>query len=311
MSAQPSAAASPAPSAGSANIFGQETFEKKATPSAGWTFIGKDGTETELNKGSEDKDPSQRSRSPRATSKATLIDGKDAKKGDDKKDKTGTGSEASTAASAAPAGAQHGGKSGRRRGDDQVIEGIAKLSLNTAQRLREVENAVIESWVFPSDHQIIKALADTGKRYHDLCAGKTDHKYGPPHVHKWGTLMRCLQEAKPPSDSRHDIIVAFEVVYAHYQQLEKFDLEDMAELCRHCRTKTCREQKDKVARTRLFYAVNTSCSIGPRMAHRPIDLDMAVKLMLQQAGGTKSLGPAPPSMLEKQVGNWLATSKSD
>ena len=66
----------------------------------------------------------------------------------------------------------------------------AKVTLNTAQRTRDLENCYLNI-VMSDDTEVTKCMAAAGIDYSKEVEGKTpeQHGRGPPHIHKYGALQ--------------------------------------------------------------------------------------------------------------------------
>ena len=103
------------------------------------------------------------------------------------------------------AGGKGKGKKGKRQNEgaeameeDEVMydmsDRLIKMSLNSAQRIRELEGAVMRSMAIQKDSPIDKRLAEAGTDYNHAAQGHPGHGKGPPHIHIWSALMDSVLE---------------------------------------------------------------------------------------------------------------------
>ena len=77
--------------------------------------------------------------------------------------------------------------------DPELLEEVAKLALNTAQRGRAMEGVLFTYWIVPRNHEIVEAMDGKGREYATAVEGKADeHGFGTPDIHTWAALIKFL-----------------------------------------------------------------------------------------------------------------------
>ena len=65
--------------------------------------------------------------------------------------------------------------------DPELLEEVAKLALNTAQRGRAMEGVLFTYWIVPRNHEIVEAMDGKGREYATAVEGKAgEHGLGTP-----------------------------------------------------------------------------------------------------------------------------------
>ena len=81
--------------------------------------------------------------------------------------------------------------------EDQVQEMLMKLSLQTAQQVREHSGVLLTTFLMPSTLSPIQSSLEKGQQYSQavqaLPKGES-HSYGPPHVHKLLAFLPALHK---------------------------------------------------------------------------------------------------------------------
>lgn len=192
----------------------------------------------------------------------------------------------------------------------EMVELTAKISLNNAQRQRDLEAFLIENWTLPADHHIVKSMNEAGAKYAAAVEGKgADHPYGCPHIHKWKAMVAAAINEElwdpplpvagmeaPPIQQQ-----AVTKLIAHQKDLDKLSVDLVGELVGLCRTKSKLEKKDQAKEVRIFFVIDPASCAGPQLATSALDVEVAMKVVLEAKGAKKAIGPVPPSMMEKRL----------
>ena len=75
---------------------------------------------------------------------------------------------------------------------------LIKLSLNSAQRVRELEGAVMRCMAIKKDSHLDHRLHEAGTDYNEAVQGNPGHGKGPPHIHIWMALVEGVIETGTP-----------------------------------------------------------------------------------------------------------------
>eukprot|EP00969_Alexandrium_andersonii_P191211 8446160-Alexandrium_andersonii.AAC.1 len=71
---------------------------------------------------------------------------------------------------------------------------MAKLNLQNAQRIRELEGAVFMVALGPKDSPLLVAANEAGRAYHEAAEKSKEHGLGAPHVHKFIASLQVMLE---------------------------------------------------------------------------------------------------------------------
>ncbi len=181
---------------------------------------------------------------------------------------------------------------------------MGKLALNTAQRQRDVEGCIIENWTIEEEHMIPKAMAKTGELYAHRKREEAMEVDGQPHIHKYMAMIETMVEwGKAKQDQTEDLKKALIIITTHGEDLGKLASDQVAEIISMCKVKTRNDRPGRQKEVRILFNINLT-STG-RTSVSEVDVLKAVKVVLSSAGGTRSNGAVAPSILERNVSNWV------
>lgn len=185
-------------------------------------------------------------------------------------------------------GARGGGGAGAGgRNSDEVrslLEAVAKLSVATATDLREVQGIAYRTYLLPAQHALVAAMQAAGKAYHEEAArDPRGHSLGPPHIHVWLALVRCLLSPDMRKQLSEEVVAKLENYWQ--SQVVGRPREQVEFQVRHCRLKPAYKE----IQFKLTLATDF-----PELA----DL---LHTALGQAGATVKGGAAPAGPLEREA----------
>lgn len=192
-------------------------------------------------------------------------------------------------------GAASRGMSAANKREGVVMQNVAILALTTTQRVHDLEDIMIKSWLFEADQAILAALRQVGQKY-SWARGPTTNC--PPHIHEWASMVGTLVATQPPDESSH-LATAHRIFGNHLDQLNKFSSAQVAE----CRTKSCRSQDIREDPTSSFCALNHTATVAAGFEFKFADIEFPTKTMLRHTGCMESICAPPPITLEKVVGD--------
>lgn len=211
--------------------------------------------------------------------------------------------------------AKSGQPGGPEEGDAHIrfVNDVARLSLNTAQRERELE-AKLPSSVMNADHPLALALDVIGRNYaKDIREGGENHGKGPPHLHKGQGVLMFLQVANqqhPPPERYQKFVKAIEQTLKDLATMTPSEAELVFSTCR---MKSMIDKPGKTSTVRLHFSSDTMVDLtgsGPQTAMdlgNRVPLEEAVRTLLRFHEIKQMSGPPGPTMTEKRVSNSLST----
>ena len=122
----------------------------------------------------------------------------------------------------------------------------AKLSLNTAQRTRDLENELLNV-VLEDSSPVVQEMAAAGVQYSKEVEGKTpeQHQKGPPHLHKFAAMMEVLEKEAKKLPDQGPIEPVMQVAAATILKMTEawagLDLWQANDLVRICKVRSCIE----------------------------------------------------------------------
>ena len=198
-----------------------------------------------------------------------------------------------------------------RNDDDNLLQLVGKLSLNTAQRNREIEGATTHCHEALKDHAMLIATGTAGKDYSAAVLGKgTDHKYGPPHVHKFLASVKYMsEELQWPDHMKEERQHMLEL----YKEAASANMGSLSEMCKMYKTKDTVAKKDKTATTKIIWATNWKFNgtvvdddgVAADGRQKEVDTSLLLCKAFQQMKFEKSMSGPPPSVIEKKVSELL------
>ena len=172
---------------------------------------------------------------------------------------------------------------------------LSKLSLNTAQRTRELEGAVYTAVNMETKSAVAKALKEAGVHYNELVQNNPGHGAGPPHILVWVALVEAVQaqdlQALAPDHK--------ETLSKYQAKLDKQEQHEALEETTSCKYKENYIRDDTEPTSRLHFTTSASVQTeqGTTVLVRP-----AMLAALKVIGAKVHSGAPPPGNLERLVG---------
>ena len=182
-------------------------------------------------------------------------------------------------ASASTAATQRGRKRGPRQVDDELVQNVAKLALQTSAIVRSHSASLQHCIIIDTTNPIVKAMTSMGRRYFDAKASHMQVLEGAPHIHVWAAMIQQIIDSKAAQGPDAEAPHAHAKTMASPQQLE-----DQVHVC--MATSTHQEGKTKIL-------ISVSASLFGVLG--------AMLRTLQTQGGVLKHGAPPRSPLERQV----------
>ena len=198
--------------------------------------------------------------------------------------------------------------------DDNLLQMVGKLSLNTAQRNRELEGAVANCHEGPKEHELMLATNSAGKDYSAAVQGKgADHAYGPPHVHKFLAAVEFMSKIAWPVHMKAEPLQFKELL----KDAKAANMGTLSEMCTMYKTKDTVEKKDKAPTTKIIWATRYRFSasvvdedgVAADGRVSEVDLNLLMCKAFQQMKFEKSMSGPPPSVIEKKLSAALRVKK--
>ena len=198
-----------------------------------------------------------------------------------------------------------------KNNDDNLLHLVGKLSLNTAQRNREIEGATTHCHEAPKDHAMLTATNTAGKDYSAAVLGKgTDHKHGPPHVHKFLASIKYMSEELSWPDHMKE---EKQHIQELYKEAAAANMGSLSEMCKMYKTKDTVAKKDKTATTKIIWATSWKFQgtvvdddgVAADGRQKEVDTSLLLCKAFQQMKFEKSMSGPPPSVIEKKVSELL------
>ena len=164
--------------------------------------------------------------------------------------------------------------------DHDLLVAVAKLSLKSAEEVKELQAACFRTILVPSDCEFASAAKDATTAYADQTRGKGGkHDLGEPHVHLWSAVVGvALKSANPDAQ---------EVLQAHVDEANRGGPKSLSGKVHYARLKKTFDKKY----VRFYFSVHAS--VDP-----VLDIIMA---SLTKMGGQEKYGTAPRSGLEREI----------
>lgn len=184
--------------------------------------------------------------------------------------------------------------------DEELLRLVAKLSLNTAQRGRDLEAATFQTWELPRKHSVITATESAGKDYSAAVQGRgVDHEFGPPHVHKFVAALRTLADLAWPPELLTPSAAEKEVV----DSLPRHTAASLASMGVAWKVKNAIDKKDKPKTTKMVIKVTHRLEVQGKQ----VELGEMIEMLFLNLKFRKSMRGPPPSMLENKVSKKLGS----
>ncbi|CAK0848494.1 unnamed protein product, partial [Prorocentrum cordatum] len=182
------------------------------------------------------------------------------------------------------------------------INVMVKQTLMTTQLVRELWAAGVDTYFLTADLPEIEAAQEAGATYsHEVRARGKGHQLGPPHLHIFNGFVTKLLERGPALGQRtHAMLKDWHGRV--WCELQPHDLYDMVRLFRV--TKCYDQNKRKL---HLMMRDVAQPSVPPESDEQQLPSPLTVRGLLQKAleeiGGRRALGAAPPGAMEEILQN--------
>ena len=200
---------------------------------------------------------------------------------------------------------------------DFVLE-LAKLTLNNAQRTRQLEGLLQVAFVLPNEHRLVKELAEVGaqhsKAQEEAADDEAKKKLAPPFVLKWKRVAEfCSQQQHDDQQLKEAVLV----MQKHNANLSRLSLPSVVALVGVCTCKTIWVRKGRTPSSRLLLGLvpghmsaASLVELGEAEGEAEVvpmeGVFQAVKLILTKGEKAEmAAGPPPPSAAERKVSNWV------
>ena len=185
---------------------------------------------------------------------------------------------------------------------DLVGAHLTKLALNTVQRLRALEGALLIKHKLLSLHVIVVAMVAAGKKYSEVAlANPRSHGRGPPHLTIGMTfglelikLFRSLVQEGKITEFVAEEVTAVETYFNELTQLT--DPGQAAEEIKYARIHCWRKEGEQPFSLLMFHFDGAVILQG-----KIVKIDRILSKMLMMTGSSYCTGPAPPAADERGV----------
>ena len=169
---------------------------------------------------------------------------------------------------------------------------LLKQVLNNTQKVRMIEGAMLDTFIFPKNHKVMMAIQEEQEAFAERVDQFRKDKdknpdappLGPPHTMLFGALLDVLADTPAVGGSNQEKIKSLR---EDFNTCEK--AEDAEQLIRVCRiTKTAQEDQMK-----LILGIQT---LGDRR--------FSLLDGLRQLGGRHLRGAAPLGYMEEELQDW-------
>jgi hypothetical protein len=171
-----------------------------------------------------------------------------------------------------------------------IISLLVSLAVVGARTLRELTGVVFVTYLIDSSTELVKQMAREGQKYYEATVGVQDHQLGPPHVHIWAAMVKCLRSlaTTPPS--------AMILLNAYWDNtIMLVDRQELEEEVKYCRVRKCWQR----SLSRLQFSLSPMArTISPGMT---MTMEQAISMSIKEAGGTRKRGAPPRSAMEREA----------
>ena len=162
----------------------------------------------------------------------------------------------------------------------ELLIAVAKLSLKSAEEVKELQAAVFRTIIVPADSDFATAAKDATAAFADQTRGKGGkHDLGEPHVHLWSAVVGVAVQMAGPETQ--------EAWKAHVEEANRRGPKGLLNQVAYARMKKTFDKKY----VRFYFSVTPS--LAPIM-----DIIMT---FLTKIGGQEKHGTAPRSGLERDI----------
>ena len=191
-----------------------------------------------------------------------------------------------------------GGKKDKEELIEDMVKLLGKLILTNSMQIREVCGVVYNTYELDLKLDIMTAMKEANKKYHENTKDNPTHELGPPYLHTWTALIKTLaEETKLQQASRKAMV--------HYwnSKVTKVPPMQLADEVKYCRIRENKGDGKKAAtKGRLQFALSHDSQ------HTDMDgktLAMALDEALLTLGATRKVGTAPRGPLEREISKLL------
>jgi hypothetical protein len=192
-----------------------------------------------------------------------------------------------------------------------LLEAVAKLSLNTAQRNRELEGVVISGWMMDIASPAVTAMKDAGVTYSEALKDRKENPTKPdpgsPHLQSWAALAAVLAEVAVREDGPPELQLSSKLMKEYYQWMTTATADEVGFAIRSCRVKINQQSKgkgkgegeaaDKDGARILLGLVG---EVGAGLERRRLE-QVVNKLMFEVGASRRFVGSPPPTHNEREV----------
>jgi hypothetical protein len=190
--------------------------------------------------------------------------------------------------------AEHQGQEHTPALQHNIISLLVSLAVVGARTLRELTGVVFVTFLIDTSTELVKQMAREGQKYYEATVGVQDHQLGPPHVHVWAAMIKCLRSM---GTSPASALVLLEAYWQNTIML--VDRLELEEEVKYCRVRKCWQRN----LSRLQFSLSPMArTIAPGMT---MTLEQAVNMCIKEAGGTRKRGAPPRSALEREADSLL------
>ena len=164
---------------------------------------------------------------------------------------------------------------------------IMKMVMQLTQKNRDAEAVLFETFLAPSNDELILAMAVQGRRF-ARAVEEPGHGLGSPHLYVFGALLKAIADlALDPLDK------------SRYEEYSRMPLEERNQVIRLCKqAKTYDGEVRKLAMA--FGTGDVALPYKSRL----------VKLLIDRENWSYKMGRAPPGYMEREMSNFLANMVS-
>ncbi len=177
---------------------------------------------------------------------------------------------------------------------NMAIKMLSKLSLNTAQQVRQLISAAFTTFLVLSSMALVKSAETEGKAYARTAKAEGRAALGPPHLHITAAVVDVTVEDKEFAKDQAE----HHKVLAEVQQSLKNDLTKCP--FTYFRVKPAYKKPDKEQQYKITWSIDplaTHCSVNPQALQKA----MISYITTRCADAQLKLGPPPKGEVERAV----------
>jgi len=180
-------------------------------------------------------------------------------------------------------------------GEDSIIDLMSKLLLNTTQRMRETEAAVMSVWQMDGNLQLPKLIKQATVAYSKRTKGNPQHTEGSPHLHAWCPIPEFLRDLDGIGPHYKAALTAY------CKELDDSTMEDTAQKVRCCRMKVNYTKGAIGSKVRLQLCLQGTVAYDYEGQKFEMTLHAIIRKALHVMGAQESIGTAPPTANERKL----------